>query len=151
MLVECLTDDRSRVAAEVRQVFLKHGGYIGAAGAVRYLFNTVGLLSYPPGIDKPALVAAALEAGAEDVVVNTDTSVEVLVDPLEFAAVHARLTRQGFAPASAEVTERAASSLALSGEDAELMVRLLEALEALEEVRNVYSNAEIAAEVLARL
>ena len=91
----------------------------------------------------------ALEAGAEDVVPNADTSVEVLADPLEFAAVRALLTLRGFAPATAEVTQRAATSLELSGETAEQMVQLLEALEGLDEVRDVYSNVEISDEVLA--
>ena len=92
----------------------------------------------------------ALEAGAEDVVPSADTSVEVLADPLEFATVRAMLTHCGFAPASAEVTRRAATSLELSGNDAEAMVQLLEALEGLEDVRDVYSNVEISEEVLAR-
>jgi transcriptional/translational regulatory protein YebC/TACO1 len=93
---------------------------------------------------------AALEAGAEDVVPNLDTSVEVLADPFEFATVRAVLTHQGFAPVTAEVTRRAATSLALSGEDAEAMMQLLEALEGLEDVRGVYSNVEISDEVLSR-
>ena len=92
----------------------------------------------------------ALEAGAEDVVPSADTSVEVLADPLEFATVRAVLTHRGFAPATAEVTRRAATALELSGEDGEAMVHLLEALEGLEDAREVYSNVEISDEVLAR-
>ena len=92
----------------------------------------------------------ALEAGAEDVVPNADTSVEVLADPLELDSVRAMLTHRGFAPASAEITRRAATSLELSGEAAQRMVQLLEALEKLDEVRDVYSNVEISDEVLAR-
>jgi transcriptional/translational regulatory protein YebC/TACO1 len=93
----------------------------------------------------------ALEAGAEDVVPNDDRSMEVLADPLELETVRAVLTHRGFTPATAEVTQRAATSLALSGESAHLMVRLLEALQELDEVRDVYSNAEIADEALTRL
>jgi transcriptional/translational regulatory protein YebC/TACO1 len=118
---------------------------------VSYLFNTVGLMTYPPGTDEEALMRVALEAGAEDVVPNADRSVEVLADPFEFDTVCAVLTHSGFAPATAEVTQRAATSLELSGESAEQMVQLLTALEGLDEVRDVYSNVEISDEVLARL
>jgi len=151
VMVECITADRKRTGAEVRRAFVQHGGQLGADGSVSYLFNTVGLLTYPPGTDEEQLMQVALEAGAEDVVPNADTSVEVLADPLEFATVRAVLTHRGFAPATAEVTRRAATSLALTGEDAEAMAQLLEALEGLEDVRDVYSNVEIPDEVLARL
>jgi YebC/PmpR family DNA-binding regulatory protein len=151
VLVECLTSDRGRVGAEVRRAFVQHGGQLGADGSVSYLFNTVGLMTYPPGTDEEQLIQAALEAGAEDVVANDDTSVEVLADPLEFATVRAVLTDRGFAPSTAEVTRRAATSLELSGEAAEAMVHLLEALEGLDEVRDVYSNVEISDDVLARI
>jgi YebC/PmpR family DNA-binding regulatory protein len=151
VMVECLTSDRSRVGAEVRRAFVQHGGQLGADGSVSYLFNTVGLMTYPPGTDEERLMQVALEAGAEDVVANADTSVEVLADPLEFATVRAVLTDRGFAPATAEVTRRAAMSLELSGEAAEEMVQLLETLEGLDEVRDVYSNVEISHDVLARI
>jgi YebC/PmpR family DNA-binding regulatory protein len=151
VLVECLTSDRSRVGAEVRQAFVRHGGHLGADGSVSYLFNTVGLMTYPPGTDEERLMQVALEAGAEDVVANADTSVEVLADPMEFATVRAVLTDRGFAPSSAEVTRRAATSLELSGDEAEAMVQLLETLEDLDEVRDVYSNVEISDDVLARI
>jgi YebC/PmpR family DNA-binding regulatory protein len=151
VLVECLTSNRSRVGAEVRRAFVQHGGHLGADGSVSYLFNTVGLMTYPPGTDEERLMQAALEAGAEDVVANADTSVEVLADPLEFATVRAVLTHHGFPPCTAEVTRRAATSLELSGENAEAMVHLLETLEGLDEVRDVYSNVEISDDVLGRM
>jgi transcriptional/translational regulatory protein YebC/TACO1 len=151
VMVECLTADRKRMGAEVRRTFIQHGGQLGADGSVSYLFNTVGLLTYPPGTDEERLMQVALEAGAEDVVPNADTSVEVLADPVEFDTVRAVLTHGGFAPATAEVTRRAATSLELSGEDAEAAMQLLEALEGLEDVRDVYSNVEISDEVLARV
>jgi len=150
VMVECMTADRKRTGAEVRRAFVQHGGQLGAHGSVSYLFNIVGLLTYPPGTDEERLIEVALEAGAEDVVPNADTSVEVLADPLEFATVRAVLTHHGFAPATAEVTRRAATSLELSGEEAEAMVQLLEALEGLEDVADVYSNVEISNEVLSR-
>jgi YebC/PmpR family DNA-binding regulatory protein len=149
VMVECVTADRGRVGAEVRRTFVQHGGQLGAHGSVSYLFNIVGLMTYPPGTDEEQLMKAALEAGAEDVVPNSDTSVEVLADPLEFATVRAVLTHRGFAPATAEVTQRAATSLELSGATAAAMVHLLEALEGLDDVRDVYSNVEISDEVLA--
>jgi YebC/PmpR family DNA-binding regulatory protein len=150
VIVECVTPDRKRVSAEVRRAFMEHGGQLGANGSVSYLFYTVGLLTYPPGTDEDRLMQVALEAGAEDVVPSADTSVEVLADPQEFATVRAVLTHRGFIPATAEVTRRAATSLELSGEEAEAMVELLEALENLEDVWDVYSNVEISNEVLAR-
>jgi transcriptional/translational regulatory protein YebC/TACO1 len=151
VIVECLTDDQGRVGALVRRAFLQHGGNLGADGSVSYLFNTVGLMTYPPGTDEERLMQVALEAGAEDVVPSDDRSMEVLADPAEFDTVRAVLTHRGFAPQTAEVTQRAATSLELSGESAQLMVQLLETLQALAEVRDVYSNAEIADEVLERL
>jgi transcriptional/translational regulatory protein YebC/TACO1 len=150
VIVECLTDDRGRVAGQVRRTFLDHGGNLGAGGSVSYLFNTVGLMTYPPGTDEEQLMQVALEAGAEDVVPNDDRSMEVLADPAELDTVRAVLTHHGFPPQTAEVTQRAASALALSGESAALMVQLLEALQGLDEVRDVYSNVEIAGEVLDR-
>lgn len=151
VMVECVTDDRGSTGSKVRRAFVQHGGRLGADGSVSYLFNTVGLMTYPPGTDEERLMKVALEAGAEDVVPNADSSVEVLADPLEFDAVRAVLTQCGFEPATAEVTQRAATSLALSGEAAVSMVQLLEALEGLDEVRDVYSNVEISDEVLARV
>jgi len=151
VLVECITDDRNRTRADLRRAFSEHGGHLGAEGSVSYLFNHVGLMTYPPGTDEERLMHAALEAGAEDVVPNSDRSIEVLADPMEFDTVRAILTHRGFAPVAAEVTERASLTTPLSGEPAERMVRLLEALEHLDDVRNVYSNVEISDEVLARL
>jgi YebC/PmpR family DNA-binding regulatory protein len=151
VLIECVTDDRNRTRASLRRAFSEHGGHLGAEGSVSYLFNHVGLMTYPPGTDEERLMHAALEAGAEDVVPNSDHSIEVLADPMEFETVRAILTHRGFAPAAAEVTERASLTTPLSGEPAERMVRLLEALEDLDDVRNVYSNVEISNEVLARL
>ena len=150
VIVECLTDDRGRIAAQVRRTFLQHGGNLGAGGSVSYLFNTVGLMTYPPGTDEEQLMQVALAAGAEDVVPSGDQSMEVLADPTELDTVRAVLTHHGFPPETAEVTQRAASALALSGETAALMVQLLEALQELAEVRDVYSNVEIAGEVLDR-
>jgi YebC/PmpR family DNA-binding regulatory protein len=151
VLVECVTDDRDRTRADLRRAFSDYGGQLGAEGSVSYLFNHVGLMIYPPGTDEERLMRAALEAGAEDVVPNSDRSIEVLADPLEFETVRAILTDRGFAPAAAQVTERASLTTPLAGEPAERMVRLLKTLEDLDDVRNVYSNVEISDEVLARI
>ncbi len=150
VMIDCLSSDPARVRLALRQAFARHGGSLGADGSVSYLFNTVGLMTYPPGTDEEALMEVALEAGAEDVVPSADHSVEVLADPLDFPAVCALLTHRGFAPATAEVTQRASTSLTLSGESAERMALLLRDLEELDEVRDVYSNVEIPDEVLAR-
>ena len=151
VLIECVTDDRNRTRADLRQAFSDHGGHLGAEGSVSYLFNHVGLMTYPPGTDEERLIRAALEAGAEDVVANSDHSIEVLADPMEFETVRAILTDRGFVPAAAKVTERASLTTPLSGEPAERMVHLLESLQERDDVRNVYSNVEISDEVLARI
>jgi transcriptional/translational regulatory protein YebC/TACO1 len=151
VVVDCVTENRGRTSDEVRDTFTRHGGNLGARGSVSYLFHTVGLMTYPPGTDEPRLMQVALEAGAEDVIENADTSVEVLADPVEFETVRAILTGEGFVPTTAEVTQRASLSTPLSGPAAELMVRLLETLDDLDDVRDVYSNVEISDEVLARI
>jgi transcriptional/translational regulatory protein YebC/TACO1 len=145
VMIDCLTRERGRLELAVRRAFLEHGGRLGAAGSVSYLFKCVGVIYYPPGSGAAALTRIALEAGAEEVVENADTSVEVLTDPVEFAAVQSYLTQKGFVPAIAEVTWRAAVALELAGEAAEQMLNLLRTLEGLEEICDVYSNAEIAA------
>ncbi len=151
VMVDCLTPDRARSGALLRSTFDRYGGNLGADGSVSYLFNTVGLMTYPPGTDEEQLIRVALEAGAEDVVPSDDCSVEVLADPIEFDTVRAVLIHSGFVPATAQVTQRATNPLELSGESAELMARLLVALEELDEVQDVYSNVEISDEVLARI
>jgi transcriptional/translational regulatory protein YebC/TACO1 len=151
IVVDSVTDDRSRTGTEVRETFNKYGGNLGAQGSVSYLFHTVGLMNFPPGTDEGHLIQVALEAGAEDVVLGADTSIEVLADPVEFETVRAILADRGFVPTCAAVTERASIATPLSGVAAELTVQLLEALEDLDDVRDVYSNVEISDEVLARI
>jgi YebC/PmpR family DNA-binding regulatory protein len=151
VLVECMTDNRNRTVSEVRSAFTRHGGNLGAEGSVSYLFNPVGLLAYPPGTGEERLLEAALDAGAEDVVVADDGSAEVLTAPADFVAVRDALAAAGLAPASAEVTLRAAADTPLGAEDAARAARLLEALEDLDDVQRVSSNAGFPDEVLARL
>jgi YebC/PmpR family DNA-binding regulatory protein len=151
LMVDCLTDDPNRTGADVRHTFAEHGGALGASGAVAYLFNAVGLMTYPPDTDEEGLMAAALEAGAEDVVANADRSFDVLTDPLDFETVRARLSAAGFAPPNGEITQRAAVSVRLEGSAAEHLAQLLESLEELDDVQDVYSNAEIPDGFLARV
>lgn len=151
VMVDSLTDNLTRTSVDVRDAFMRHGGHLGADGSVSYLFNKVGLMTFPPGTDVERLIEVALHAGAEDVVPNEDGSVEVLADPTEFDAVRAIITAGGFTPATAEVTQRAATPVRVSGEAGEQMAGLLEALEDLDDVQSVYSNVEISDEVLARV
>jgi len=151
VMVECLTDDHSRTGANVRNAFVRNGGNLGANGSVAYLFNEVGLMTYPPGTDEGRLIECALEAGAEDVVPHGDGSIEVLTDPAELDVVRSLLTSSGFAPHDADVTQRAAIAARLDGAAAAAMVSLLDTLEDLDDVQNVYSNAQVSDEVLARV
>ncbi|ANO51283.1 YebC/PmpR family DNA-binding transcriptional regulator [Woeseia oceani] len=151
VMVDCMTDNRNRTVAEVRHAFSKFGGNLGADGSVAYLFNHVGLLSYPSGSDEDAIMEAAIEAGAEDVVVDADKSVEVITEPAEFEAVRDAMRAAELPPESAELTMRATTSAELGVNEAATMIKLLEMLEDLDDVQNVYSNADIADDVLAQL
>jgi YebC/PmpR family DNA-binding regulatory protein len=151
VMVDCLTDNRNRTVGEVRHAFSKAGGNLGTDGSVAYLFSKAGILSYTAGVDEDRLMEAALEAGADDVLVNDDQSMDVLTSPEQFEAVRDALGAAGLKPESAEVTMRASTSVALELADAEKMIRLLERLEDLDDVQNVYSNADISEDVLAKL
>jgi YebC/PmpR family DNA-binding regulatory protein len=151
VMVDCLTDNRQRTVAEVRHAFTKAGGNLGTDGSVAYLFSKAGILSFAAGVDEGSLMEAALEAGAEDVIGNDDQSVDVLTAPEQFEAVRDALSAAGFTPENAEVTQRASTSVALDQADAEKMIRLLERLEDLDDVQNVYSNADISEDILAKI
>ncbi|MGB5352722.1 MAG: YebC/PmpR family DNA-binding transcriptional regulator, partial [Woeseia sp.] len=151
VMVDCMTDNRNRTVAEVRHAFSKHGGNLGADGSVGYLFNHVGLLTFAAGQDEDAIMEAAIEAGAEDVLVDSDHSAEIITDPAEFESVRDALIAAGFEPESAELTMRATTSAELGIDEASTMIKLLEILEDLDDVQNVYSNADIPDEVLAQL
>lgn len=151
VMVDCMTDNKNRSVAEVRHAFSKFGGNLGADGSVGYLFNHVGLLNYPPGSDEDALMDAAIEAGAEDVVVDDDRSIEVLTDPANFEAVRDAMKASGFDPLQVELTMRAATSVELELQGASSMIKMLDMLEDLDDVQNVYSNADISDEIMAQL
>ncbi|MCH9699718.1 MAG: YebC/PmpR family DNA-binding transcriptional regulator [Gammaproteobacteria bacterium] len=151
VLVDCLTDNRNRTVAEVRHCFTKAGGNLGTDGSVAYLFSNVGQLSYAEGVDEEALMDTALEAGADDIIVNDDGSAEVLTPPADFDSVKKALVDANLEPESASVTMRASTSTELDAKDAEKMIRLLENLEDLDDVQEVYSNADISEDILASM
>jgi len=142
VIVDCMTDNRNRTASEVRHAFSKHGGNLGTDGSVAYLFSKQGIISYGPGADEDAIMNAALEAGAEDVVSNDDGSVDVLTTPDEFTAVKEAIEAAGMAPDNAEVTFSASTTAELDLETAEKLLRMVDTLEDLDDVQEVYSNAE---------
>jgi YebC/PmpR family DNA-binding regulatory protein len=141
VIVDTLTDNRTRTVAEVRHAFTKYGGNMGSEGSVAFLFKHVGQLVYAPGTNEDKLMEAALEAGAEDVVTNDDGSIEVLTGPYEFAKVRAALEKAGFKAEIGEVTMKPSNEAELSGEDAEKMQKLIDALESLDDVQDVYTTA----------
>ncbi len=141
ILADCMTDNRNRTVAEVRHAFNKMGGNLGTDGSVAYLFEKKGVLSYPPGTDDEAVLEAALDGGAEDVLIEGD-AVEVLTDPERFDAVLAALRERGLEPENAEVTMRAGTLAPLDEETAQAVLKLLELLDDLDDVQNVYTNAD---------
>ena len=151
VMVDCVTDNRNRTVAEVRHAFTKAGGNLGTDGSVAYQFNKNGILSYPVGSDEDQIMEAALEAGAEDVLSNDDGSVDVLTEPDQFVDVKEAMIAADLKPEHAEVTMRADITSPLELDDAEKMIRLLDHLEDLDDVQNVYSNADISEEILKQL
>ncbi|MEO0346131.1 MAG: YebC/PmpR family DNA-binding transcriptional regulator [Pseudomonadota bacterium] len=151
VMVDCMTDNRNRTVAEVRHAFSKYGGNLGADGSVAYLFAHVGLLNYAAGTDEDAIMGVAIEAGAEDVIVGDDGGIEVLTTPAEFEQVRDAMQAAELEPESAEVTMRAETSASLDRGAAETMLKLLDVLEDLDDVQQVYSNADIADDILATL
>jgi YebC/PmpR family DNA-binding regulatory protein len=143
VIIDCMTDNRVRTVAEVRHAFSKHGGNLGTEGSVAFQFKHCGQMLFAPGTSEDALMEAALEAGAEDVITGEDGAIEVLTAPLDFEAVSQALAKAGFAPEVAEVTMRAENAVAIAGEDAMRMQKLLDVLEDLDDVQAVFHNAEL--------
>ena len=150
VMVECLTDNRNRTVAEVRHAFSKCGGNLGTDGSVAYLFSKKGLLTFV-GVDEDALMDAALEAGADDVVTEEDGSIEVYTTPNDFGTVLDGLEAAGFKPQSAEVTMIPSTEAELDAETAPKLMRLIDMLEDLDDVQEVYHNGSISDEVAALL
>jgi YebC/PmpR family DNA-binding regulatory protein len=144
IIVDCMTDNRVRTVAEVRHAFSKYGGNLGTEGSVAFQFRHVGQLVFAPGTSEDKVMEAALEAGAEDVISDDDGAIEVLTAPPEFEAVKNALEKAGLKPDVAEVTMRAENTIELSGDDAQRMQKLLDVIEDLDDVQEVYHNAEMA-------
>lgn len=151
VMVDCMTDNRNRTVAEVRHAFTKAGGNLGTDGSVAFMFTHAGVLTFAPGMDEDALMEAALEAGADDVLVDEDGSAEVLTAPDAYETVAAAMREAGFEPETAEATMRPNNLSPIDVETAETMIRLIDTLEDLDDVQAVYSNADFPSEVLERL
>ncbi len=151
VIVDCMTDNRNRTASEVRHAFTKAGGNLGTDGSVAYMFSKTGIISYDESADEDSITEAALDAGAEDVIMHGDGSIDVTTTAEELAAVKDAMVVAGCEPINAEVTFEAATHAELNLSDAEKLLRLIDALEDLDDVQNVYSNAKISDEVLAQL
>ena len=151
VLVDCLTDNRNRTVAEVRHAFSKAGGNLGTDGSVAYMFKKLGMISYSSDVDEDAIMDAALESGADDVVTHDDGSIDVMTSPEDYLNVKEAMIAAGFEPENSEVTMQADNLMDLDVKDAEKILRLVDVLEDLDDVQSVYSNADVSEEVLAQL
>ena len=142
IMVDCLTDNRNRTVAEVRHAFTKYGGNMGTDGSVAYLFSKIGVLLYPEGTDEDAVMEVALEAGAEDIVAHDDGTVEVTTDAESFVDVKEAIEAAGLTPIHSEVTMKAATEVALDDEQSEKLLKMLDVIEELDDVQDVYTNAD---------
>jgi YebC/PmpR family DNA-binding regulatory protein len=142
-MVDCLTDNKTRTVADVRHAFSKYGGNLGTDGSVAFMFKHCGTLLFAPGTSEDKVMEAALEAGAEDVVTNDDGSIEVITAPNDFTAVKEALEAAGLKAEMAEVTMKADTETVLTGDDAVRMQKLLDALDDLDDVQEVYTSAVI--------
>ena len=143
IIVDTMTDNRVRTVADVRHAFSKYGGNMGTEGSVAFQFKNVGQIVFAPGASEDKVMEVALEAGADDVITDADGAIEVLTDPGAFEAVRDALAAAGLTPELAEVTMRAENTIELAGEDAQKMQKLLDVLEDLDDVQNVYHNANV--------
>lgn len=150
-IVDCLSDNRNRTVAEVRHAFNKSGGNLGQSGSVAYLFTSVGVLLYAPDQDEDSIMEAALEAGADDVIVAEDGSIEVLTSAEQYVTVKQGMTEAGFEPEESELLMRSELNTELNIEDAEKVLRLVDLLESSDDVQEVYYNADIPEEAYEHL
>jgi YebC/PmpR family DNA-binding regulatory protein len=151
VMVDCLTDNINRTVSEVRHAFTKSGGNLGTDGSISYLFTKMGTLTYPSGSDEDAVMEAALEAGAEDVESSDDGSIEVSTTPESFTTVKEAMFAAGLETDMAEITMNPATVVELELADAEKVMRLIDMLEDLDDVQNVYTNADFSEEVMQQL
>jgi YebC/PmpR family DNA-binding regulatory protein len=151
VLVETLTDNKNRTVAEVRHAFTKYGGTLGTNGSVAYLFEKTGIISFPAGSSEEKVMEVALDAGAHDIVTNEDSSIDVMTTLETFGAVQDALNGAGFKADSAEMTMLASTEADLDLSSAETLVQLIDLMEDLDDVQNVYHNANISDEIAAQL
>lgn len=151
VIVDCMTDNRNRTVAEVRHAFTKMGGNLGTDGSVAYMFQQKGIISFNDSVNEDALMEAALEAGAEDVIIADDNSKDVITTPNEFNDVKEALEAAGFMPMNAEVTMDADIKAELDLELAQKVMALIDRLEDLDDVQNVYTNANFTEELMSQL
>ena len=142
VIVETMTDNVNRTVGEVRHAFTKHGGNLGTSGSVAFQFKKLGILNFAPGVDEEKLLEAALEAGADDVVMEEDGSAEVITSPEVFAEVKAALIAAGFTADNDEVTMRADNMTLVEGDTAAKLLKMIDMLEDLDDVQEVFTNAE---------
>ena len=143
VIVDCMTDNRTRTVADVRHAFSKFGGNLGTDGSVAFLFRHVGQILFPPGSDEDRVMEAAIDAGADDVITHEDGSIEVVTAANDFIAVKDALAKSGLKPEFAELTMKPVTEVEMRGEDAQRMQKLLDALESLDDVQDVYTSAAL--------
>lgn len=149
VMVDCMTNNRNRSVGEIRHAFTKNGGNLGTDGSVAYLFKKQGVMTFEPGTDEEKLMELALELGADDIVSNDDKSIDVLTSPESFITIKDKLNAKGFHPAEADITMSAVTNVAITDQEtAEKVITMIDALEDLDDVQAVYSNADIADEVI---
>ncbi len=148
VIADCLTDNRNRTVADVRHAFSKSGGNLGQDGSVAFMFTNMGVLTYSPESDEDAIMEAALEAGADDVVTEDDGLIEVITAPEDYIKVKESMVADGFEPEESEVTWRAENNTELSVEEGEKVMRLIDMLEELDDVQEVFSNADFPEELM---
>ncbi len=151
IIVDCLTDNRNRTASEVRHAFTKYNGNLGTSGSVAYMFTKQGEISFAPNADEDGIMDVALESGAEDVITHDDGSIDVITTVDAFSDVKDAIVKAGFEPDNAEVTFSAENTVPLDATGAEKFMRLIDVLEDLDDVQEVYSNADIPPEVMEQL
>ncbi len=143
VMIECLTDNRNRTVAEIRHAFTKYGGNLGTDGSVAYLFSKIGVLNFAPGTSEDEVMEVALDAGADDIVSETDGSIEVITSPESFSVVLDAMIAVGLAPENSEITMRASVEVELDVETGQKVLRFLDVLDDLDDTQDVYSNAAI--------
>lgn len=142
VLIECTTDNRNRTVSEVRHAFSKHGGNLGTDGSVAYLFNKLGIITFPAGSDEDRIVEIAIDAGAEDVSTDEDGTIEVVTSPETLHTLCDAFAKADMQPESADVVQRASTEISLNEHEGEKVLKLLDALEELDDVQDVYTNAD---------